>query len=67
MGENQGIQCELTMPGLMTKRKTVYGLALSACLITLLVPYSPAQQLDAKNWGKNSPGVILTLREGPRP
>ena len=54
------------MLGLMTKPRTVFGLALSALLSTVLVSYSAAQQLDAKNWGKNSPGMTLALREGPR-
>ena len=55
-----------TMPGLMRMRKTVPGIALFGLLITSLASYSRAQQFDAKNWGKNSPGIILTLREGPR-
>lgn len=50
----------------MTKRKTVFGLALSALLGTVLVSYSAAQRLDTKNWGKNSPGITLELHEGPR-
>lgn len=45
---------------------TVLRPALSAFLATLLLSYSAAQQLDAKNWGKNSPGITLALREGPR-
>ena len=32
----------------------------------LLPSVAAAQQLDAKNWGKNSPGISLALREGPR-
>lgn len=52
------------MLGLMTKLGTVSGLALAAFLTA--APYSAAQQLDVKNWGKNSPGITLELREGPR-
>ena len=54
------------MRGLITKRATVRGLVLSAFLSTFLASYSSAQQFDTKNWGKNSPGINLTLREGPR-
>ena len=50
----------------MTKRKTVFGLALSALFGTVLLSYSAAQRFDAKNWGKNSPGITVELREGPR-
>ena len=55
-----------TMLVLMTRPGIVFGLALSAFLGTLLLPQIAAQQLDPKNWGKNSPGVALELREGPR-
>jgi len=47
----------------MTKPKTVFRAALFS---TLLLAHSAAQQLDTKNWGKNSPGITLALREGPR-
>lgn len=50
----------------MTKPETVFGLALSAALGTVPLSYSAARQLDAKNWGKNSPSITLALREGPR-
>lgn len=50
----------------MTKHKTAFGLGLCAFLGTGLLSFSAAQQLDAKNWGKNSPGISLELREGPR-
>jgi hypothetical protein len=63
---NQFDSLRATMLGSMTKSRTVFGLALSAFLGTVLLSYSAAQQLDAKNWGKNSPGVSLALREGPR-
>lgn len=53
------------MLGLMTK-KTFSALVLSAFLGTILLSYSAAQQLDAKNWGKNSSGITLALHEGPR-
>src|SRR5215469_8824982 len=55
-----------TMFRLMTKPRTVFGLALCAFLATVLLPYIAAHQLDANNWGKNSPGMTLELREGPR-
>ena len=55
-----------TIVGLMTKTRTFFALALSALLGTTLLPYIAAQQLDAKSWGKNSPGITLALREGPR-
>jgi hypothetical protein len=32
----------------------------------VLLSHTAAQQLDAKNWDKNSPGITLELREGPR-
>ena len=32
----------------------------------VLLSHIAAQQLDARNWGKNSPGITLELREGPR-
>jgi hypothetical protein len=35
---------------------------LSVFLGTVLLSYIAAQQLDAKNWGKNSPGITLALR-----
>ena len=54
------------MPGSMTKPGRVLRLALSASLSAVFVSYAAAQQLDAKNWGKNSPGITLALREGPR-
>src|SRR5215831_10170069 len=51
----------------MTKPKTLVALSLSAFLATFLLPSATAaQQLDAKSWGKNSPGITLALREGPR-
>jgi len=50
----------------MAKPGTGFGLALSALLGTVLLSHIAAQQLDAKNWGKNSPGINLELREGPR-
>jgi len=50
----------------MTKAGTFCGLALSAFLGTVLLSSSAAQQLDAKNWGRNSPGITLALHEGPR-
>jgi hypothetical protein len=55
-----------TMLELMTKARTFFALALSVFLGTVLLSYIAAQQLDAKNWGKNSPGITLALREGPR-
>jgi hypothetical protein len=54
------------MLGLMAKPRTGFGLALSALLGTVLLSRIVAQQLDAKNWGKSSPGITLELREGPR-
>jgi hypothetical protein len=54
------------MFGMMTKARTCFGLTLFAFLAAVLVSYSDAQQLDAKNWGKNSPGTTLALHEGPR-
>jgi len=54
------------MPVPMTTPKTVFGLAWSTFLATVLISYTAAQQLDAKDWGKNSSGVTLALREGPR-
>lgn len=50
----------------MKKRKTVFGPALTALFGTVFLSSSVAQQLDARNWGKNSPGIALELREGPR-
>lgn len=51
----------------MTKPKTLAALSLSAFFSTILLPSATAaQQPDAKNWGKNSPGISLALREGPR-
>lgn len=54
------------MLGLMAKPRTGLGFALSALLGTVLLSHVVAQQLDAKNWGRNSPGITLELREGPR-
>ena len=54
------------MPELMRKPRAVFGFGLSAFLATVLLPYVAAQQLEAKNWGRNSPGITLALREGPR-
>jgi len=54
------------MPLPMTTPKTFFGLAWSVFLATVLLSYAAAQQLDAKDWGKNSPGITLALREGPR-
>ena len=54
------------MLGLMTKPRTILGFALSALLGTVMLSRIAAQRLDAKNWGKNSPGINLQLREGPR-
>jgi hypothetical protein len=51
---------------MMTRSRNVFALALLALLGTGLLSRSAAQQLDAKNWGKNSPGVTLALHEGPR-
>ncbi len=48
------------------KPRTGFGLALSALLGTVPLSHVAAQQLDRKNWGKNSPGITLELREGPR-
>ena len=50
----------------MTKPRTLLGLALSVLLGMGMLPPGAAQELDAKNWGKNSPGITLQLREGPR-
>ena len=50
----------------MKEPRTVFTLALSAFLATVLPSHIAAQQLDTKNWGKNSPGIALELREGPR-
>ncbi len=52
------------MLGLVARTGTFFGLA--TLLGTVLLSYSAAQQLDAKNWGKNSPGITLALHEGPR-
>jgi len=38
---------------------------LSATVLTLALPLA-AQQLDANNWGKGTPGVTLIAHEGPR-
>jgi hypothetical protein len=50
----------------MRTPSTMFVFALSACLGTTMLPHASAQQLDAKNWGNNSPGITLALREGPR-
>jgi hypothetical protein len=50
----------------MTRPRIVFGLVAPAFLAAVLLSYSAAQQLDAKNWGKNPPGITLALREGPR-
>lgn len=50
----------------MTAPRTILGFALSALLGTVMLSPGAAQELDAKNWGKNSPGITLQLREGPR-
>ena len=52
------------MLGLMTTPRTTFVFTLSTCLGAAML--SHAQQLDAKNWGKDSPGTTLALREGPR-
>jgi hypothetical protein len=54
------------MLGLMANPRTGFGFALCALLGTVLLSRIAAQQLDAKNWGKSSPGTTLELREGPR-
>ena len=50
----------------MTKPRTLLGLALSVLLGMGMLSPGAAQELDAKTWGKNSPGITLQLREGPR-
>src|SRR5215510_805462 len=50
----------------MAKSKTGFEVALCALLGTLLFSRISAQQLNAKNWGKSSPGITLELHEGPR-
>jgi hypothetical protein len=54
------------MLGTMPNLGTIPSCVLSACLGTVLLSHIAAQQVDAKNWGKNSPGITLQLREGPR-
>ena len=54
------------MLSLMTRPRTTFVFALFACLGEASLSRVAAQQLDAKNWGKNSPGISLALREGPR-
>lgn len=54
------------MRELMTRPKPILRLALTVFSGTVLLPHLAAQQLDARNWGKNSPGITLQLHEGPR-
>jgi hypothetical protein len=54
------------MLNLMTTPRPILVFALSTWLGTAMLSQIAAQQLDAKNWGKNSPGITLALREGPR-
>jgi hypothetical protein len=54
------------MLGSMAKPRIVFAFGLSALLGAVLLSSIAAQQLDAKIWGKNSPGITLELREGSR-
>lgn len=54
------------MLGLMAKAGILFSFAVATLCATVLPPYIAAQQLNANNWGKNSPGITLALHEGPR-